>query len=663
MHRSTKAIIVAAALFTLVLFAVDLAGTAAAQDWPMWRYDANRSAASPNTFPDHPQLIWSASLNARKQAWDDPLNLDLMTYDRVFEPIVIDGRLLVGFNDNDKLLALDADTGEELWSFFAEAPVRLPPVGWRGRVYFCSDDGFLYCVDAGRGELLWKFRGAPGAQHAIGNQRLTSAWPARGGPVVRDGVVYFAASIWPFMGTFIYALNADDGKVVWVNDNTGSQYIKQPHSAPSFAGVAPQGALVATEESLIVPGGRSVPAVFERNSGKLRYFEINAGGKGTGGSFVTANDEHFFVHTRRKGTRAFRLQDGVKTAFMPSEPVLLGDLAFSAESDDERAVVRAFDANHKVVWELPVDGRGDLILAGDRLVAASGDTITIIGLGEDRRSAKVIDTIVADDVSIERLLAADGKLFAVGLDGQLLAFGERKTKTRRPQPANKSIEFSAQAVEIAEKLMQTGDAEGYALWYGSWKSPALRALAANSPFTQLGIISNDAGDVDRMRRVLDDAGIYGRVTAHQSRADAFMAPQYVANMLFVDVDALGSPFERDLIATLYRSVRPYGGVMCVLTRGAPSTLAEQISSLRLEQAKVDVAPFGVTVKREGALPGSASWTHQYGNIANTLKSDDHRVKLPLGILWFGGSSNMDVLPRHGHGPRSKSSAAGCSFKA
>ena len=56
------------------------------------------------------------------------------------------------------------------------------------------------------------------------------------------------------------------------------------------------------------------------------------------------------------------------------------------------------------------------------------------------------------------------------------------------------------------------------------------------------------------------------------------------------------------------------------------------------------------VRREGALPGSADWTHQYGDIANTIKSDDRRVKLPLGVLWFGGSSNMDVLPRHGHGP-------------
>ena len=106
------------------------------------------------------------------------------------------------------------------------------------------------------------------------------------------------------MGTFVYALDAETGAVTWVNDSTGSQYIKQPHSAPSFAGVAPQGALVATEDLLVVPGGRSVPAVFERHGGKLRYFEINAGGKGTGGSFVAADEKHFYVHTRQKGTRS-----------------------------------------------------------------------------------------------------------------------------------------------------------------------------------------------------------------------------------------------------------------------------------------------------------------------------------------------------------------------
>jgi hypothetical protein len=54
--------------------------------------------------------------------------------------------------------------------------------------------------------------------------------------------------------------------------------------------------------------------------------------------------------------------------------------------------------------------------------------------------------------------------------------------------------------------------------------------------------------------------------------------------------------------------------------------------------------------REGPLPGSADWTHQYGDSTNTVMSADRLVKAPLGLLWFGGPANDNILPRHGHGP-------------
>ena len=56
------------------------------------------------------------------------------------------------------------------------------------------------------------------------------------------------------------------------------------------------------------------------------------------------------------------------------------------------------------------------------------------------------------------------------------------------------------------------------------------------------------------------------------------------------------------------------------------------------------------ITRSGSLKGSDNWTHNYGDIANTIKSDDDLVKAPLGILWFGGNSNTRCAPRHGHGP-------------
>ncbi|MGV3485857.1 MAG: PQQ-binding-like beta-propeller repeat protein, partial [Planctomycetaceae bacterium] len=471
----------------------------AGEDWPMWRYDAQRSAASPNSVPERLQTIWKRDLAPRQPAWDDPLNLDLMTYDRTFEPIAIDGRLLIGFNDSDKLLAIDAQTGKDLWTAYAEAPVRLAPVAWKDRVFFSSDDGYLYCVQALDGKLLWKFSGAPNPQKVIGNRRLTSAWPARGGPVVRDDTVYFAASIWPFMGTFLYAIDAETGAVRWVNDNTGSQYIKQPHSAPSFAGVAPQGAIVATENALVVPGGRSVPAVFDRHSGELRYFELNAGGKGTGGSFVSASDEHFYVHTRLKGTRAFDLATGVKTAFMPNEPVLVQGIVYSAEVRDDTPLVRASRPDGSVLWEVQADGSGDLILAGDRLVAGGSQSITLIRLPEGEQPAEIIGSTKTQS-SVDRLLVADHKLFAVSIDGSITAYGDQTLQGQEPAAVaatqaqaddQEKLECSEQDRQRAAKLLAATDAQGYAFWFGEVDTGLVSALAEASPFVQLAIVDDD----------------------------------------------------------------------------------------------------------------------------------------------------------------------------
>ncbi|MCA9199619.1 MAG: PQQ-like beta-propeller repeat protein, partial [Planctomycetales bacterium] len=239
----------------------------AADDWPMWRSDAGHTAAVDGSLPEKLVPSWVRTYSARIQVWDDPLNHDLMQYDRIFEPVVKDGRMFVNFNDADKIVALDTKTGKELWTFYTDGPVRFPAVAWEDCVLFVSDDGFLYAVNAADGSLKWKFQGAPSSQKAIGNLRMISAWPARGGPVVEDGTVYFSASIWPFMGTFLYALDADSGEVQWVNDSTSAQYIKQPHSAPSFAGVAPQGTMTIVGDRLIVPGGRSIPASFDRHTG------------------------------------------------------------------------------------------------------------------------------------------------------------------------------------------------------------------------------------------------------------------------------------------------------------------------------------------------------------------------------------------------------------
>lgn len=651
---------VAAMVVATALSSTDLR----AGDWPMWRFDSGRTAASPDGLPAELQLLWTRSGEPRVQAWDDPLNLDLMTYDRLFEPIVLDGRMFVGYSDRDKLVAIDTATGKELWSFFTDAPVRLPPVGWQGRVLFTSDDGRLYCVDAESGTLQWQFFGGPRSsgnfsnRRVIGNQRLISAWPARGGPVIRDGKVYFASSIWPFMGVFIYSVDAETGEILWVNDSSGASYIKQPHSAPSFAGIGPQGALVATEKDLIVPGGRSVPAVFDRHTGAMRYFELNAGGKGTGGSFVIANDTSFFVHTRLKGVREFDLASGDKTAFMPNEPVLHGSLIYSAEETKTGvAVIRAYGSDRKPVWEIEADGRGDLILAGDRLYAAGAEGLTAIALPNPaQEQPQIVWSATVDpavDGQVERLLAADNKLFAVTAGGDILAFGAVSDAPAQPVVEQLAeLQPSEEQLRRAAEILAAGEGQGYALWFGAADEELTLAVAKLSPFVQLAIVDQDAQRVERLRQQIDHAGRYGAVTVHHSTPEQFSPSPYLAHQVFVGAELSERlAGNSEALKAIYDAVRPYGGTLQMLADSkAQPPIAEQVAAMKLERAEVKALAEAVRLTRVGALPGSGDWTHQHGNISNTRKSDDARVRLPLGLLWFGGSSNMDVLPRHGHGP-------------
>lgn len=638
----------------LCVMILQLVGASAtAGNWPMWRYDAGHTASSPDSLPEQLTPLWTRALGKRVQVWDDPLNNDLMTYDKILEPVVYGKRMFVGFNDSDKLLAINTENGNSLWTFYAEGPIRFAPVVTENRVYTVSDDGFLYCLDVTNGKIVWKFRGAPAAQKTLGNKRVISAWPARGGPVLYEDTIYFAASIWPFMGTFIYALDAETGNVSWVNDSTSASYIKQPHSAPSFAGVAPQGTLVATEELLLVPGGRSVPAVLDRKTGELKYFHL--GGKGNGGSFVIANSTEFFVHTRYRGVRTYNLKTGLPTLFVHNEPVLDDKVLYSAILKNKQPLIQAYSKKHQATWSLNVDGQGDLIRAGDRLYAAGEKTLSAITLPATSEEKPEIAWQLPVQGQILRLLSADDKLFAVTLNGEIKAFGvpgTRAAKSDAKQQSSAEFLSDANAIQSTNKLLAASQAKtGYIICYGADNESYFDALLQNSPL-RLIVVEKNAEKIQELRTKYDSLGVYGaRISIHQGMPESFQAPQHIARITLLS-PTFAKSLSESRLEQIYRSVRPYGGVIWIpVDNPAESShIASLITQEKLPKAKQTTFPEGILIQREGALPDSADWTHQYGDIANTVKSNDKRVKLPLGVLWFGGNTHDDILPRHGHGP-------------
>jgi outer membrane protein assembly factor BamB len=276
-----------------------------AADWPMWRYDAKRSASSPTPLPVELHLQWVRQLPKPAPAWREEQYK--LQFDRSYEPVVMGRQIFVASMVSDKLEAYDTETGKQNWQFFCDGPIRFAPVAWQGRVYFASDDGCLYCLDAKDGTQLWKVRLAPSGRRILGNGRLISAWPARGGPVLHDGTIYCSASIWPFMGVFIYALDAVTGRVIWENSGTGSIYIQQQHNSPAFAGVAPQGYLASDGNKLLVTS-RTTPACFDCTTGELLYYPLSdrTYAKHNGGYGASIWKDWYF-----NDKMAYRLADGL----------------------------------------------------------------------------------------------------------------------------------------------------------------------------------------------------------------------------------------------------------------------------------------------------------------------------------------------------------------
>jgi len=249
-----------------------------AGDWPQWRYDAARSAASPDELPAKLHLQWIRELPTPRPAW--PASQPSLRFDVSYSPVAAGKMLFVPSMVTDTVTAYDTDTGEERWRFYTDGPIRFAPIVDKGKVYTASDDGHLYCLDAKQGSQLWRFRAAPKERLILGNERLISTWPVRGGPVLHEGTIYITAGVWPFMGIFACAVNAETGQPVWTNSTLGSTYQTHPHGAPSFGGLVPRGHLAVTEGGLVAPGGRTGPGTFDLKTGQLKSFTF--GGKGAG---------------------------------------------------------------------------------------------------------------------------------------------------------------------------------------------------------------------------------------------------------------------------------------------------------------------------------------------------------------------------------------------
>ncbi|HEY8009492.1 MAG TPA: PQQ-binding-like beta-propeller repeat protein [Rudaea sp.] len=181
--------------------AVACATSAAAA--PMFRGDAAHSGVSTGKAPHAFHRV----------KWQFPTGARIVS-----SPVMQDGVVWFG-SDDGNIYAVDAGTGRQLWAHQTGGPVAATPAIANGLLYVGSGDGKFYALNAKTGATKWKFATA-GERHfeAPGihglqpkAQMIPDSYDVYGSsPVVAGGSVFFGSG-----DHNIYALDAVSGELRW----------------------------------------------------------------------------------------------------------------------------------------------------------------------------------------------------------------------------------------------------------------------------------------------------------------------------------------------------------------------------------------------------------------------------------------------------------------
>ncbi len=659
-----------------------------AADWPTYRCNMARSGVTSERLHHALSLQWTYKpLHAPKPAWPSPSEeLPRMHSDNAYHVAISQGVVYFGSSVANSVLAVDAPSGAVRWTFYAEGPVRFAPTVCAGRVYFGSDDGHVYCLDAATGTLVWKRRAGASDEKVLGNGRMISLWPVRTSVLVDNGMVHFAAGVFPYEGLYVYALNAEDGSVLWINDTIGDR----AHEL-EYGGMSPHGYLVASSRILYVPSGRAMPAAFDRANGKFLFF-VSPGGK-RGGTWTLLDENRLIAGVDSSGTPIKAAYDAATGArqedafawFAGTDMAVTPDVVYLVNTDgvyavDRKAYTAAVEDAKKLDAErqtletqlaelkkAPVSGSPQasaeelakkleeptqklaqaiaqrarlkdsaylwryggkqftaVIQAGD-LVVAGGPGIVV---GLEASSGREVWRHDVDGLAVG-LAVADGRLVVSTDTGCVHCFGEGAATgrtfggTRVENPYPDDSLTETYRIAVRKILDETGVSKGYGLVLDCGEGRLAYELARQTDLQIVGI-ERDPVKLAAARSCLEEAGLWGsRVVVEPWDLPAL--PDYFANLIVSD-GMLAAGETAAAQEERHRLLKPWGGT-------------EYLSYH--ESAEVRWQRF-----TRGPLEGAGEWTQQYADPHNTSCSQDDLVRGPLGILWYGEPGPQGMVERH-----------------
>jgi outer membrane protein assembly factor BamB len=610
------------------------------QGWQTYRHDETRSGVTTEQLPSRLFLKWTyIPVHAPEPIWTLPAEeMPRIHSDNTYHVSAVNGMAYFGSSVNNKVYALDISTGKEKWVFFTEGPVRFSPSIWKNRIYFGSDDGYVYCLRAKSGKLIWKYRPGPKDKKVLGNGNMVSLWPVRTSVLVEDGIVYFGAGVFPYDGLYVCALNAINGSVIWKNDDLDDDTFDL-----NYGGVSPQSYLIASENNLFVPSGRAMPAVFNRTNGKFLYY-LSPSGK-QGGTWGMIDQEELIAGIDRSGTPtkvSYDAETGerkgdVFASFTGIDMVVSGNISFVVTEDGVYAIDRVkypviqqkidsiqreqnsltgsfremalgkvanrleFDKqlneiSHKLnlliaeeeklksslsKWFFLQEHLSSIILAGNQIITGGTDIV----LGLDSETGKEVWRNNVKGIAYG-LAVSDQSLIVSTDEGPIYCFtGEvEKEDSENQEEITPGITDSPYQKDniIYEKaassiLKKNAIDNGYCLVLDCGEGQLVYELARRSNLNIVGIEKNQQ-KVKEAKNKLDKAGLYGSKVIVENWSINSL-PEYFANLV-VSGNILKSGRPDVTPGEIFRVLKPAGGKVCF---GIPETEGISEQTLNLEK--------------------------------------------------------------------------------
>ncbi len=168
-------------------------------------------------------------------------------------PTFYNNKIFLNTNGDD-VFALDINTGKRLWLHSLDKRgenMRGPLItSWEGKLYLGDQDGYMKCLDADTGRVIWKFKTTPGKNPYVKYLPLRVR-PGKKSFIYQGNLIFFD------MQGSLYSVDAASGKLVWRTDINDLFHVDGRHLIRLKKSMAKRAALeifhsIIDQENLVV---------------------------------------------------------------------------------------------------------------------------------------------------------------------------------------------------------------------------------------------------------------------------------------------------------------------------------------------------------------------------------------------------------------------------